>query len=363
MESLNWHLRLCTRRSSNGPEGTGPQVWVYSGEHGYSPGTPRIYVGTHPAYDGIGINFHNGRWLHIEHIWNGDFAPVQRDDEASQRRGAGDRLRPHKHADREIPLTFMRDGGTNNPEPPAGDHVPPGREPELESERPGQQMAEDVPRPPGQSRQPGRRSRPIGEAGARSRPQSGVQVKAEAGDLIAAAGAVARDAPRRNAGGNRRSSPRARRSRRPALPTTANQSKAHAAGTGSTNKKWVHASGGTYTAAPRRGPRLQGGRAPADGRQPAAHRSVRVRRGTAANPPAPWNLVPPTTSMASPTRGRSSTALAGGIASTAMPGGSMPAGGRWIDPLTPRPPSPRCGRGKGETSPTAARAFPTPTSS
>ena len=110
------------------PEGAGPQVWVYSGEHGYSPGIPRIYVGTHPAYDGIGINFHNGRWLHIEHIWNGDDAEFSEEMKQRQRRGAGDRLRPPQACRPGDSADVHLRRRHEQPGDAARHHVPPGRE-------------------------------------------------------------------------------------------------------------------------------------------------------------------------------------------------------------------------------------------
>ncbi len=49
----------------------GPHLWLYDGTGPYRPGEPLIYVGTHPAWDGIGIAWRNRRYLHIEAI--GDF--------------------------------------------------------------------------------------------------------------------------------------------------------------------------------------------------------------------------------------------------------------------------------------------------
>lgn len=102
------------------PEGVGPHVWVYSGDGRYSAGSPRVYVGTHPAHDGIGITGRNRRWLHIEHIWNGDNAAFS--DAMVNVSGAvlGTVCRRHANADREIPLTFLRDTGGENPSRPLG---------------------------------------------------------------------------------------------------------------------------------------------------------------------------------------------------------------------------------------------------
>jgi hypothetical protein len=102
------------------PKGVGPQLWVYSGDGPYSPGVPRIYVGTHPAHDGIGITDHNRRWLHIEHVWNGDQAPFSDALKQVSGRLLGILCAPHPHADRRIPLTFIRDGGVDNPAQPLG---------------------------------------------------------------------------------------------------------------------------------------------------------------------------------------------------------------------------------------------------
>lgn len=102
------------------PEGLGPQLWVYSGDGQYSAGSPRIYVGTHPAHDGIGITDRNRRWLHIEHIWNGDKLPFS--DAMIAVSGAVLNIvcQRHPFADREIPLKFLRDTGINNPAQPIG---------------------------------------------------------------------------------------------------------------------------------------------------------------------------------------------------------------------------------------------------
>jgi hypothetical protein len=49
------------------PAGKGPHLWLRSARAGKVPG-PVIYVGTHPASDGIGISYRNFRYLHIEFI-------------------------------------------------------------------------------------------------------------------------------------------------------------------------------------------------------------------------------------------------------------------------------------------------------
>lgn len=107
------------------PWGKGPHLWIYSGEGRYQNGTPLVYVGTHPAHDGYGIagsnaTVRNGRWLHIEHAWNGDQAPFS----DAMKRISGQVLAvvcgPNQHTSREIPLTFIRDSGVNNPSRPLG---------------------------------------------------------------------------------------------------------------------------------------------------------------------------------------------------------------------------------------------------
>ncbi len=55
--------------------GMGPHIFVYDGTGSYSPGKPLIYVARHPRHDGAGIYGRNRRWLHVEHITNGDAAP------------------------------------------------------------------------------------------------------------------------------------------------------------------------------------------------------------------------------------------------------------------------------------------------
>ncbi len=107
------------------PKGKGPHLWVYSGEGPYRPGTPKIYVGTHPAHDGIGIagsnqTVRNGRWLHIEHIWNGDSAPFSDALKKVSGQVLGIVCAPNQHASRRIPLTFIRNSGVNNPSQPLG---------------------------------------------------------------------------------------------------------------------------------------------------------------------------------------------------------------------------------------------------
>lgn len=107
--------------NNNGwPLGLGPQLWVYDGTGPYRSGTPHIYVGTHPAHDGIGIENRNRRWLHIEHIHDGEVAPFT----PAMQRVSGQLLAilcsRHPHADRQIPLRFVRDGGVDDPGQPHG---------------------------------------------------------------------------------------------------------------------------------------------------------------------------------------------------------------------------------------------------
>ena len=102
------------------PWGLGPHLWVYAGNGPWRSGTPHIFVGTHPAHDGAGILTRNGRWLHIEHVHNGDTAPFPEE----MKRISGELLAVvcsrHPHANREIPLRFIRDGGVENPGQPLG---------------------------------------------------------------------------------------------------------------------------------------------------------------------------------------------------------------------------------------------------
>lgn len=102
------------------PFGMGPHLFVYSGDGRYSPGTPRVYVATHPAHDGYGMVSRNGRWLHIEHVWNGDADPFSEAMKEVSGKLLGILCRPHPHAPRQIPLHFIRDGGINNPSNPIG---------------------------------------------------------------------------------------------------------------------------------------------------------------------------------------------------------------------------------------------------
>ncbi|MGE3796944.1 MAG: SH3 domain-containing protein [Thermomicrobiales bacterium] len=100
--------------------GVGPHIWVYSGDGPYSQGSPRVYIGTHPAHDGIGIAGRNRRWLHIEHIWNGD-----RDLFSEAMKNVSGQVlaivcSPTDAANRQIPLTFISGPGTDNPDTPLG---------------------------------------------------------------------------------------------------------------------------------------------------------------------------------------------------------------------------------------------------
>jgi len=118
--SLDWVFFEWYHKRKGWPWGTGPHLWVFEGAPQHSPGVPRICVGTHPAHDGIGIIGHDRRWLHIEHIRNGDIEPFSE----ALKRVSGQVLAivcaRHRHADREIPLTFVRNGGVDNPAQPLG---------------------------------------------------------------------------------------------------------------------------------------------------------------------------------------------------------------------------------------------------
>jgi hypothetical protein len=61
------------------PRGKGPQLWLRSKRKGLVPG-PKIYVGTHPASDGIGISYRNHRYLHIEFLDRFDYYGMDQDD-------------------------------------------------------------------------------------------------------------------------------------------------------------------------------------------------------------------------------------------------------------------------------------------
>lgn len=102
------------------PWGLGPHLWVYDGNGPWRSGTPHIYVGTHPAHDGVGIIDRNARWLHIEHMHDGDATPFPE----AMKRVSGELLAAvcsrHPHAQREIPLQFIRDSGSDNPGQPLG---------------------------------------------------------------------------------------------------------------------------------------------------------------------------------------------------------------------------------------------------
>jgi hypothetical protein len=66
------------------PRGKGPQLWLRSKRKGLVPG-PKIYVGTHPASDGIGISYRNHRYLHIEFLDRFDYYGMDQDDYALYR--------------------------------------------------------------------------------------------------------------------------------------------------------------------------------------------------------------------------------------------------------------------------------------
>lgn len=61
------------------PAGKGPHIWLRSRRAGKVAG-PRIYVGTHPAHDGIGISYRNHRYVHTEFIDRFDSYGYDKDD-------------------------------------------------------------------------------------------------------------------------------------------------------------------------------------------------------------------------------------------------------------------------------------------
>lgn len=73
---FRWYNTPPPRGPSDGPWpwGRGPHLWLYDGTGSYRPGESLVYVGTHPAHDGIGIAGRNYRWLHVEAIGNFDQA-------------------------------------------------------------------------------------------------------------------------------------------------------------------------------------------------------------------------------------------------------------------------------------------------
>ncbi len=110
------------------PWGIGPHLWVYGGNGPYRQGTPLVYVGVHPRHDGAGIgnkdergviHARNRRWLHIEHIHNGDGGPFP----DALKKISGQVLAivcaPHPKARRRIPFQFIK-GGVDNPGEPLG---------------------------------------------------------------------------------------------------------------------------------------------------------------------------------------------------------------------------------------------------
>jgi len=102
------------------PKGLGPQLFVYSGDGPYSPGEPRIYVATHPAHDGVGIFGHNRRWLHIEHVWNGDVTPFSTTMKQVSGKVLSIVCAPSAAANRQVPIKFIKGPGIDNPSSPLG---------------------------------------------------------------------------------------------------------------------------------------------------------------------------------------------------------------------------------------------------
>ena len=246
MESLNFIFFEWYAKKLKWPRGVGPQIWVYSGEFGYSPGVPRIYVGTHPAYDGIGINFRNGRWLHIEHIWNGDHAPFSE----TMKRVSGEVLAivcaRHKHADREIPIKFVRDGGVNNPDRPHGIMYHRDENPNWNPNDPNNSWPKTC---PGLLVSHDNLDADLVRF-AKGSSSGEIRVTAEAGVVVAATGAVARDAPRRNAGGNQRQLEEGKKYETTGFTDDGESVESTSRWYRLNNRKWVHASGGTYKKLP-----------------------------------------------------------------------------------------------------------------
>lgn len=101
------------------PWGMGPHLYLYAGNGNYRPGEQLVYVALHPRYDGVGIPYRNGRWLHIEHVHDGDAEPFP----AALKELSGQVLKivcsPNASANRQIPLKFIK-VGHNNPSSPQG---------------------------------------------------------------------------------------------------------------------------------------------------------------------------------------------------------------------------------------------------
>lgn len=101
------------------PWGMGPHLFLYAGNGSYKSGVPLVYVGVHPRYDGAGILGRNRRWLHIEHIHDGDAAPFP----DALKRLSGQVLKivcaPNETTKRQIQRQFIF-RGVDNPNQPLG---------------------------------------------------------------------------------------------------------------------------------------------------------------------------------------------------------------------------------------------------
>lgn len=91
------------------PYGMGPHLFL-----ALEGDTPYVYVAVHPRHDGAGILDRNARWLHIEHVWDGDAAPF-----SPELQKASGQLLAVVCLRRGLPMKFVR-GGVDNPASPLG---------------------------------------------------------------------------------------------------------------------------------------------------------------------------------------------------------------------------------------------------
>jgi hypothetical protein len=245
MRSLNFIFFEWYEKKHGWPRGVGPHFWLYSGEGPYSPGVPRVYVATHPAHDGIGIIDRNERWAHLECAHNGDHAEFSDAFKRAAGRLLGIICRPNQHVAREIPLTFVRNGGVDNPGQPLGIMYHRDQNPNWNPNDPNNSWPKTCPglRVTHENLDPDliRHAR-----NGRTVPKK-PKVVAETGSLVAAMGAIARDAPRRNAGGNARQLTTGKTYKTTGFTDDGESIDGSPRWYRLTNRKWVHASGGSYT--------------------------------------------------------------------------------------------------------------------